>query len=203
MDPTRRAFAWLSQWQRGNLRNTARAWLGYYLGRGRGPSAPELARLSGGLYKTVTTHFSLLEDAGVIDLDPTFVEGVQRAYHLARLVPGVDAVRLLGLLGPFEYAHHCPDKWRCERCGLGSQRRQGPLCGLCVDLERLPWLADRLDYLADRAARGLPLFDPAPPWMLRTDRHPGDLLASRPGCTGPRVEDDEGDDEPGDTEGED
>lgn len=184
-DATAAALAALGT-RKPTVRNAARHWLAAWLATGvalsQWATAAACGRKSPGFSETMWA----LVNCGVVR-----PPAGKRWREIARwgeavLGEGVDAGRLLALLGPAEVTARngkVPKAKKegraaavvaaCPECGRPvatcKMPRVDERCGHCSALDGDPATRARLDYLRSRAERLLPLFDPAPPYLADED----------------------------------
>jgi hypothetical protein len=99
-----------------------------------------------------------------------FHTSIKKGRKSYRLNPSIDAGLLLQLLGTEQeppVADIQLNKMLCVRCNDSSPGEvlEDGVCSYCQGIEHRPWVARRVQLLAERAAQGLPLFGEEVPWQ--------------------------------------
>lgn len=150
-----------------NLRNFVRLWLTFLRLHGRPPKVREMCQAGAVRQASANRVWDrmcvLRDELGIVEWEGRSGD--------ARLARGIDADRLLDLLGEEEAAVMQPRCPRCQRCGdvMHTRDRSGT-CPVCAREDVDPLFKARLAYYAARAAEGRPLFDDLPAWI--TDKDP-------------------------------
>lgn len=140
-------------------RNTLRAVL-LFLDSGR--PARELqafvAQATNAKLKTVYDRLCALESLGFIRI----ARRAPRPPHFVCVAAPYSRDGLKHIIGEDMEATPTRVVTRCPQCT--KPLRPEEICQACAAQDAIPWLSERLDYYAARVRRGLPLFDPPPPW---------------------------------------